>query len=580
MRFKISALLALCIITVAAFLSPASAMEASFVYAPQTLSPGKAERVSVSVSQDCNVTLTLLNDQGETAYTLREDMQVAAGMLTLTMNGLDKQGNALPAGAYTLLLRAGDVTVSQPLLIGNAAPQITYLDTDGDVFLNGDIHLTVAVTANGTLALSLVSSRDGTAYDLPYTSVLSGSNDIAIPLPSTLQAGSYTLSAFVTDAAGAVSSTRMISFEISVPVTPTPQPTATPAPIYRASDMADETIAGDFWSMEIGNYDWDAIWQVMISPMTVISGTGKEAEKQVYRLRATPDKSTQRSNIVGEITCETQGVHVLETLDNGWTLVEAYNSSYGPNNSNRRGYGITDELIQGYVETAKLKTFTPKTKYGLLIDKMTQELYILTENGLFSTLLVSTGYPTDDKPWNETPAGEFYLSSKVGDFPSGNMTCGYGIRFNCGDILHEVPYILNEKYQIRDYSYTEKYLGEKASHGCVRVQRKQNEDGINMKWIWDNVPVGTKLLIWDEDLRPIPYPASDDTILYYNPDGGKYYHADQNCASIRDKYLPLQGQCAYAELDSEAFAYLTPCKSCDPPVKKSVIDAQNAELGQ
>ena len=98
-----------------------------------------------------------------------------------------------------------------------------------------------------------------------------------------------------------------------------------------------------------------------------------------------------------------------------------------------------------------------------------------------------------------------------------------------------------------------------------------------MKWIWDNVPLGTKLLIWDEDLRPIPYPVEDDTIFYYNPTGGKNYHADQNCSYIRDKYLPLQGQCTSADLDSEAYSYLTPCKHCDPPVKKSTIDAQNAE---
>ena len=27
-------------------------------------------------------------------------------------------------------------------------------------------------------------------------------------------------------------------------------------------------------------------------------------------------------NILGEITCESQGVHVLKTLDNGWSYVE------------------------------------------------------------------------------------------------------------------------------------------------------------------------------------------------------------------------------------------------------------------
>lgn len=576
MRLKFFALTALLICMFA--VCPASALEAGIIYTPEVLSPGRAERICISVDTACTITLELLDHTGAVVHTLRSDLSIEAGALNLTYNGLDAQGEALPAGEYTLRLLAGDQTVQRTLTIGETAPQIRYIAVQSDaLFVNEALPLSVVVTADGTLSLTLTGIDNNGIYPLSDTQVQAGSNGMELILPDNLPAGEYTLTAVLTDTAGLSGSAYTAALRFSAPATPTPQPTATPAPVYRASQGANETIPGDFWSMEIGNYDWEAIWQVMISPMTVISGTGKEAEKQVYRLRATPDKSTARSNIVGEITCETQGVHVLETRDDGWTLVEAYNSSYGPNNSNRRGYGTTDDLIQGYVETKKLKTFTPKTEYGLLIDKLTQRLYILTEDGLFTTLLISTGYPTSDKPWNETPAGEFYLSSKVGDFPSGNMTCGYGMRFNCGDILHETPYILNEKYNIKDYSYTEKYLGEKASHGCVRVQRKQNEDGVNMKWIWDNVPIGTKLLIWDEDLRPIPYPVDDDTIFYYNPTGGKNYHADQNCSYIRDKYLPLQGQCTYAELDSEAYAYLTPCKHCDPPEKKSTIDALNAE---
>lgn len=576
MRLKVLALTALIVCIFATV--PAFALEAGFVYAPESLSPGKAERICISVDTDCAITLELLDSQGNIAHTLRSNLQIGTGMLNLTYNGLNAQGEALPAGEYTLRLQAGDQTVLRTLTIGEVAPQIRYIAVQNDaLYIDEPLPLSIIVTADGTLSLTLTGIDNNGLYPLEDTQIQAGSSALNISLPGNLPAGEYTLNAVLASHAGLSSSASTVTLRFSAPATPTPQPTATPAPVYRASKSTTETILGDFWSMEIGNYDWAAIWDVMISPMTVISGTGKEAEKQVYRLRATPDKSTARSNIVGEITCETQGVHVLETRDDGWTLVEAYNSSYGPNNSNRRGYGTTDELIQGYVETKKLKTFTPKTEYGLLIDKMTQRLYILTKGGLFTTLLISTGYPTSDKPWNETPAGEFYLSSKVGDFPSGNMTCGYGMRFNCGDILHETPYILNEKYNIKDYSYTEKYLGEKASHGCVRVQRKQNEDGINMKWIWDNVPLGTKLLIWDEDLRPIPYPVEDDTIFYYNPTGGKNYHADQNCSYIRDKYLPLQGQCTYADLDSEAYSYLTPCKHCDPPVKKSTIDAQNAE---
>jgi len=275
-------------------------------------------------------------------------------------------------------------------------------------------------------------------------------------------------------------------------------------------------------------------------------------------------------------------VRVLETLDSGWTYVETYNASYGPDNYSSirggRGYGNTDELIRGYVETRLLETVSPRTEYGLLIDKYTQQLYILTEEGLLTTLLISTGFPTDDQPWNETVTGEYFLCSKVGDFLSGNMTCGYGMRIAGGCLLHEVPYIFNEKYEIKDYSYTEKYLGEKASHGCVRVQRKKNDDGINMLWIWNNVPLRTKVLIWDDDSRPMAYPA-DDHPLYFNPDGGQYYHDDRNCSSVKDRFLPFKGEFTYSQLDDKEYARFKPCPYCDPPVRRAEIDKINRERG-
>ncbi|MBQ7455553.1 MAG: L,D-transpeptidase family protein, partial [Clostridia bacterium] len=443
----------------------------SFTCAPEIVSPGKAERVTLELSSAASLTLEVLDGAGEVVYTIRSGVSLQAGGFTTTFNGLDGNGAALPEGEYTFRAQAGGMTATASFTIGKPAPA--------------------------------TPSPTPTATPVPPT-----------PTPE-----------------------------------PTPTPSPTPVPVFRPAQDATETIPGDYWTMELGNYNWKAIWQVMISPMTVISGSGETAEKQTYRLRATPDSSTRLSNLVGEITCETQGVHVLETLDNGWTLVEAHNSSYGDayrlaGKGNGTGYGNTDDLIRGYVETKRLKTFTPRTEYGLLIDKLTQKLYILTEDGLLSTLLVSTGKVNASQPWNETPAGEFYLSSRVGDFNSGNLVCCYGIRFNNGDILHQVPYIYNEKYGVKDFTSTEKVLGEKASHGCIRVQRTESAEGINMLWIWKNVPSGTKLLIWDDDNRPQPfmeYPMVMDAVLYYNPDGGQYYHANQNCSSIRQRYLPLKG---------------------------------------
>ena len=83
------------------------------------------------------------------------------------------------------------------------------------------------------------------------------------------------------------------------------------------------------------------------------------------------------------------------------------------------------------------------------------------------------------------------------------------------------------------------------------------------------------------------YPVSDllslgvrPDILYYNPNGGKYYHANQNCPSINKRYLPLKDSLTYAQLDEPQYAYLKPCSRCKPPeLRPSQVDAINLQNG-
>lgn len=56
-----------------------------------------------------------------------------------------------------------------------------------------------------------------------------------------------------------------------------------------------------------------------------------------------------------------------------------------------------------------------------------------------------------------------------------------------------------------------------------------------------------------------------NTVLYYNPSGGEYYHLDQNCKKINERYLPLQGHFTYAELNKEPYSKLKPCAICGAP---------------
>lgn len=66
-----------------------------------------------------------------------------------------------------------------------------------------------------------------------------------------------------------------------------------------------------------------------------------------------------------------------------------------------------------------------------------------------------------------------------------------------------------------------------------------------------------------------PPPATTDPklIVYYNKEGGKYYHADADCKSVNEKYRPLTGFYFEALSTDAKLKKLTPCPDCNPPKK-------------
>lgn len=67
---------------------------------------------------------------------------------------------------------------------------------------------------------------------------------------------------------------------------------------------------------------------------------------------------------------------------------------------------------------------------------------------------------------------------------------------------------------------------------------------------------------------PVPTPTpkpGPKTKLYYNKDGGKMYHADQNCPSVSEKYLPLSGSFTYKDINKSPYTRLEACTKCDAP---------------
>ena len=329
-----------------------------------------------------------------------------------------------------------------------------------------------------------------------------------------------------------------------------------------------------YWALPMDITDEAAVWEMLMAPITVVD-TGKDSgEKTQTYLYREPDDSSLK---VGVVTCESQGVRVLETREDGWSLVECYSSSF-----HATKVEAWNLLVSGYIPTKYLKQVSPNPDMGIVVDKLTQRMYIFQEGKLLSTLLCSTGLVmwngSKYQPYNETRSGEFLLMSKVGTLISDRLYCDMAIRFNSGDMMHEVPHVKNAD-GTKNYGSTEYKLGTKCSHGCIRVQRNKTPEGINMSWIWNQVKSGSKVkfVIWEDwQGRQIAVPDAD-TPLYYNPNKGSYYHRSSFCYSAKAiTFQPF----TYGELDQEPFSKLKQCPFCGPPLREAEIQAVNERYAE
>ena len=597
MRKRLAFLLTLC----AALLCMALAEETTqltVLPVTETVRPGKGVTLAYEAPEAGEACIQLVDDAGNTVLMIDPDRASTAGTNELIWNGT-YEGVPAPEGSYHLTVRLGDETASTPIQIGSYAPYMNHLRLEnGDVTPETPLRVSFTASQRGAVNWSVCDSAMKIAYPLGGIAVEAGPCELTwdgtLSDGSTLPDGAYIFTLLLIDETGFESNEERLpvtvaGFAQSPPMempaptatpapTDTPQPTATDTPTpmdtplptaarsftpsYRSTDTSDASL--NYWTLPMDITDEAAVWEVLMQPITVVDG---HQQAFIY-VRSEPSDDAEA---VGEITCASQGVHVLETLDNGWSRIEAYSSSFA--DSKVKAYA---KFISGYVPTKKLKQITPSQEYGLVVDKLTQRLYLFKEGKLYSTLLCSTGLVNKDQPWNETMSGEYLIVSASGGFMSGNMHCAMGMRFNDGDKMHEVPYILNRDGS-KNYGYTEPDLGKRASHGCIRVQRKRTPEGVNMAWLWNNRAKNVKLLIWEDwPGRQIPIPA-DDFQLYYNPNGGVSYHSQATCYSIKSSKNVTMQAFTYGELEQEPYASLERCEYCAPALRRAEYEEINAQ---
>ena len=485
-----------------------------------------------------------------------------------------------------------------------AAPQLSSVFADDVALVSGQDgwYIDFEASEGGTLALALLSGGTGeTVADLGACAIEAGTGRIAwdglLPDGSAVPAGDYMVALQLKNFWGEESAMNLLSLHIYESEAqqqaerldlsaldareaiaweePAQQEEAEPVQAAQGGDGYDENgvpIATSFWDMNPDLYDLtnpahqQAIWDLMMKPITVLDVGQTE---HVYPTNEPGiSKTPYKDNCAGELHGQSQGVNVLEedTDGDGYVLIESY-SNDGTKTDNAYMESLDAQRIQGYVKKSLLFEVTPSSKYALLIDKLRQKLYLFEDGRIISEMLVSTGLPNASQPYNETPAGEYITISRVGDFNAGTNTIGrFAIRFSGGTMLHEVLYVKNAD-GTRNYSRYEPELGQKASHGCIRVPRQTNAEGINMEWLWNNLELKTKLFIWDDVGREMYVPDLPDPglQLYRNPDGGSNYHLDPNCSGVKAKYLPLTGDFTYGDLEKDEFRKLTPCPYCAAP---------------
>ena len=515
------------------------------------LYPGYETPVSFS-SDSPSPTVYFTDTEGHAIRTLSTHTDGDQGSVLPDITGLSE-------GEYLLFLVGAPSAL--PVTLVQAYPEVLSVDAPS-VFVTSWSAF-VSVNVPGTL---LVLRSDGT--EVGRIPADSGENRLTID-GALLSPGTCYLDFLLIDRFGTLSDA--LELEVEVPE---------PAPAHRAQDLVFHTaneLAGTscthencLWNLQMGNLDdMDAIWKALTAPMTVIDGS----ERHQYKVRREP--SADCTDYVGEVTCASQGVHVLE-VQGDWTRIEAYSSSVEGSR-----VGVFAACFTGWVETAKLREQEVSQHVGVVIDKLQQRLYVFQDGELLSTLLCSTGYARSDTPFNETPAGEFYAISHTGGFWSGNLYCDMAIRINDGILLHEVPCTITEAEdgtKVRHYEKCEMYLGEKASHGCIRIQRSTGVAGVSIKWLWENLPRSgnrAKVIIWEDSDRVLG-PASDDYLLYYNPNNGRQYHSDPYCPQVNAKFYPLTAF-SYGELDNAPYASLTPCPGCAPELRHAGIDTANSK---
>lgn len=184
----------------------------------------------------------------------------------------------------------------------------------------------------------------------------------------------------------------------------------------------------------------------------------------------------------------------------GWQLIDgAWYYFYRQNDSHGGTYGAMakNTTIDGYKLQADGRWLTPEqmrmythaqmyssgTGWLILVDRAACKVGIF--NGRAGAWSLNREWScSPGKPSTPTVSGVFHVGSKGYYFDSGSARCYWYTQFYNDYLFHSVLY---SKYT---GGLQDGRLGMQLSHGCVRLEIN------NAKWIYDNIPSGTTVVVY------------------------------------------------------------------------------------
>ena len=140
------------------------------------------------------------------------------------------------------------------------------------------------------------------------------------------------------------------------------------------------------------------------------------------------------------------------------------------------------------ISATAAQSYSSSTNYLIMVSRSSHFVTVY-QGSQWNWKLIKGFSCGDGKSSTPTITGEFSIPSKYPRshpyFDSGSARCWYPTRIHGGYLFHSVLY-----YQTGSPSrIMDPTLGRGVSHGCVRLALN------NAKWIYDNIPIGTKVVI-------------------------------------------------------------------------------------